>query len=900
MTDQEITTSIGEPQPQLIFNWKLKPDDYKTTIFDKKKMIEMTDIKKVYGFIKNQMGINFEGIKRYSGIPYKTELDQMIKYKESYNKKLKKFIVSFHLPKHKWGRSIPAYHTSLSVYHRPTRHSLCDGIYIDIDMVNAQPTIIIEICNHHNIQLPALKLYVDNPKHFREAIMKHHKVSKDTAKNLPICLMFGGSYDGWLKEHNITHNDNNKIQEIIDIETQIKSVIEIVYRENKDTIEKAVLKQDPNKWKTIEEKKRGVMAMWSQSVERLLQETSISYLIEEKHFKIEEIVPCQDGFMILKELWYDGILADIQNVIKTKFNISLKYIQKPFDEAIEIPIYDQEKSFGEWEDILSAKCLADRYKEEWDKFIILEEGQLFIYKDNRWWNETDDKKRYKLTLYISEDLYELLEMDLQGAIELDEKELNKLLKRLRDMTSKGGAFNDIVRQLLPLVKQAKDTFNKQEYLLGFENGVVDLRTKEFRQYEYDDYMTISTKYEYQEVDYGREEYDGETKTYEIDYLKTDEDGSYEYDITEDQINIWTENRKLQDELINIFQTIQPDITQLNLFLQILASGLDGRPYQKLFLYNGQGGNGKGFTGAMMGKTLGDYYYQAPNGILKDAEKSNTPSPDMYNCMGKRYINFKEVGGAIRVAMLRNLTGGGDFTGRLLHSNPIQFKMMATFVMEFNNAPDLDGKPQASDYRRLTHIDFPVNFTDDENKIDKVIGGTLFKKANTYYETDEFMIKMRPIFLDLLLGVYKSQYVEGKGIVFKIPQSVRDRTEKFIEDQNLFQKVFNDLYKKVEIKLLENGQLDLEDEKKKTIQLKEMWRTFSESEDYKKLRTTREKREYGRDEYYKWCESMFKIEGNTKTGKIIKGIIYKEDDDEIVDDDEIEEETKEYEYDEIEY
>ena len=573
-------------------------------------------------------------------------------------------------------------------------------------------------------------------------------------------------------------------------------------------------------------------------------------------------------------------------VLKTQFNISINYIQKPFDEAIEIPIYDEEKSYEEWEDLLSAKKLADRYIEEWNKYIVMEEGQLFLYKNNRWWNETDDKKRYKLTLYISEDLYELLEAELQGAVELDDKELPKLMRLLRGMTSKGGAFNDIVRQLLPLVKQTKDTFNKQEYLLGFENGLVDLRTKEFREYEYDDYMTITTKYDYKEVNYGYSD-EGD------DYLERNEDGELCYDITAEDIREWTENRKLRDELVNIVETIQPDADQRILYLQVLASGLDGRPYQKLFLFNGQGGNGKGFTGSMMGKSLGDYYYQAPNGILKDAEKSNTPSPDMYNCMNKRYINFKEVGGLIKVAMMRNLTGGGDFTGRLLHSNPVQFKMTSTFVMEFNNAPDLDGKPQASDYRRLTHIDYPINFTDDENKIDKIIGGIQYRRANTYYETDDFMLRMRPIFLDLLLGVYKSKYVENKGIVFEIPQSVRERTEKFIEDQNLFQKVFNDLYRKCEIKTLENGEIDTQDEKKKTIQIKDMWGRFQESEDYKKLRTTREKREYGRDEYYKWCESMFKIEGNTKTGKIIKGIIRKEDDDEIDETEQIEIEQNEY-------
>jgi phage/plasmid-associated DNA primase len=867
--------SIGTPTiPAPIFEWRLKTELFKSSIFDKKEMNEIADIKKVYGFIKNKMGINYKGIKRYSVLPYSSELDQIIKYKECYNKKTKKFNVSFHLPKHKWGRITPSNYTSLSVYHRPTRHSLCDGIYIDIDMVNCQPKIIMEICSHHHIPMVALKKYVDNTQHFRQAIMRHHKVSKDIAKRLPICLMFGGSYDGWIIDNKIITNDRNLIQEIIEIETEIKSIIEIVYTNNKDTIEKAVLKADPSKWKDIDEKKRGVMALWSQSVERLCQETSITYLVEHKNFKIENIVPCQDGFMILKELWYADLITDIELVLKTQFNLSINYIQKPFDEAIVIPIYDNVKSYAEWNDLLSAKKLADRYIEEWNKYIIIEDGQIFLYKNNRWWNETDKEKRYKLTLYISEDLYELLKIELLDAVELDEKELSKLMIILRNMTSKGGAYSDIIRQLLPLVKQTKDTFNKQEYLLGFENGLVDLRTKEFREYEYDDYMTITTKYDYKEVDYGEDDDD--------DFLERDENGDLCFDITAENIIEWTENRRLRTDLSNIIETIQPNAEQRILYLQVLASGLDGRPYQKLFLFNGQGGNGKGLTGSMMGKTLGEYFYQAPNGLLKDAEKSNTASPDMYNCMNKRYINFKEVGGLIKVAMMRNLTGGGDFTGRLLNCNPIQFKMTSTFVMEFNNAPDFDVKAQASDYRRLTHIDYPINFTDDENKIDKIIGGIQYRKANTFLETDAFLLMMRPIFLDLLLGVYKSKYIENKGIVFEIPKSVRERTEKFIEDQNLFQKVFNDLYKKCEIKLLDNGQIDKQDEKKKTIKIKDMWQTFEQSDDYRKIRTSREKREYGRDEYYKWCESMFKIEGNAKTGKIIKSIILKDDDDDIVD------------------
>ena len=588
------------------------------------------------------------------------------------------------------------------------------------------------------------------------------------------------------------------------------------------------------------------MALWSQSIERMLQETAIKWLVDNKGMKLEDVVPSQDGFMILKQYYYDGIIEDLNAVLLNEMHIGVKFICKPFDEAIEIPSYEDEKTFDEWEDLLSAKCLADRFIFEYNNYIVKNGNNLYVYWgdkssgviiNGRWYDETDEKKRYKTTLYISEDLYNLINEELNGAVELDEKELPKLLKILRNATSKGGNMTDIIKHILPKARQTEEDFNSNAFLLGFNNGVYDLLKDEFRDYAFNDYITISTKYDYQTPDYEMEE-----------------------------------NAKIREELISIFETIQPDPECRLLFLQILASGLDGRAYQKLFLFNGQGGNGKGLTGSLMDTTLGDYYHQPSNGILKDVEKSNSPSPDMFNLKNKRYINFKEVAGSIRVAMLRNLTGGGKFSGRLLHSNPEQFFMSGTFVMEFNNAPELDGKPQRADYRRLVDNYFPVNFTDDPEKIDKEIGGVLYKQANTYYETQEFLQKSRLIFLDMLLGVYR-QYkdIEGStGIKFIVPASIRKRTEQFIENQNLFQKVFNDLWKKIEI-IAD----DKEDEKKKTKQVKELWESILASEEHRRL-SYRDKRQYSRDEFYKWIGENFKVEGNSKTGKLIKGLQRKTD------------------------
>jgi phage/plasmid-associated DNA primase len=860
--------------PPSAFAWSLNKCLFTDTIFGKKKLVEYCDVKKVYGFIKNNLGISFQGVKKYEFICVKdkTEQEQMERFKELYNTQLKAFQTAVFLPKHKWGRVIPANdYLSLSIMRRETRHSLCDDIYMDIDMVNAQPTILFEIARQNDKKLEWVKEYVKQPKEYRELIMNHHNTTKDCAKNLPITIMMGGSYDGWIKEWDIQTNiePTQRIGDIEHMEAELKDVINIVYATNQH-IKKDVLKQDPNKWRNENEAKRGVMGLWCQSVERLLQEEVIKWLVDNKEFQIEKIVPCQDGFMVLKEVWYDGIIEDCNKVLKNKYNFDIKFINKPFDEKIDIPLFEGSKEWDEWEDLLSSKKLGDFFIEKFGDYVVKYKNCVYVYHNNRWYDETDKNKRHKLTLFISEKLYEARREDIDGDVSLKERHLSLLLKMLRNKTSSMTGMNEIMVHLLSKAKENEEDFNSKPFLLGFNNGVYDLELNEFRDYKFDDYITLTTKYDYEKVDYGNND--------EEDFLSKDENGEYEYEITEEQIKLWTTNREIRDELIKVFETIHPDPEVMLLYFQTLASGLDGRAYQKLFLFNGQGGNGKGLTGSLMDAVLGDYYHQPANGILKDVEKANTPSPDMINLKNKRYINFKEVAGAVRVAMLRNLTGGGKFSGRLLNQNPEQFYMSGTFVMEFNTSPDLDGKPQQADYRRLVDILFPVNFTEDTTKIDKEIGGVIFKKANPYYETQEFLSKSKLVFLDVLLNIYQ-QYrdkEQNTGIIFTIPESVRLRTKDFIENQNLFQKVFSSVWEKVEVDY--NDKKDIKD---KTTKLSDIWDSITQSEEYKNL-TYREKRQYSRDECYKWVEGLFKVEGNNKTGKKIVGFVrrcYCEDDEE---------------------
>jgi len=464
--------------------------------------------------------------------------------------------------------------------------------------------------------------------------------------------MYGGCYDSWIKDNNIEMNENKKIPLFAMIEAEMSCVMETVYNENQHIV-KDILKHEPKKWSNEGEKKRGVMALWAQTIERGIMEDAIKFLVETKGFVLEDIVPCQDGLMILKDLYYDNICIELASLSRTKYNFNLTWVDKPFDEAIKIPTFGDILSVQEWIDELSTKKLANRLKEIKENYILFGDSGLFVFCNNRWYNETEyPKKAIHFRKYISEDLYEDRVAAISKAVELSVDEQDKLKEKLRNVTSNGTCIKDIIDHYLCNAKKIpEEGFDAKPFLLGFENGVIDLRGKEFREYKFDDYLTLSTGYNYFAPNYNDPE---------IDKLKT--------------------------ELDKNFQEIQENPEHLKLLKQVLASGLDGINYQSMWFLNGTGGNGKGFIGRLMRKILGSFCYCPNGGILKDVTRANAASPDIADLQYKRYVLFTEMGGTINLTALRRLTGGDGFTGRQLHRGNVSFSLSATLCGEFNIIP----------------------------------------------------------------------------------------------------------------------------------------------------------------------------------------------------------------------
>ena len=87
----------------------------------------------------------------------------------------------------------------LNKLKRNIRHTLATDNYIDIDMENSMPNILLNVCIDNNIKCKYLKKYINNRQKYINEVQQFYNVTKDQAKEIFIMLTFNGSYLTWLK-----------------------------------------------------------------------------------------------------------------------------------------------------------------------------------------------------------------------------------------------------------------------------------------------------------------------------------------------------------------------------------------------------------------------------------------------------------------------------------------------------------------------------------------------------------------------------------------------------------------------------------------------------------------------------------------------------------------------------
>jgi hypothetical protein len=217
--------------------------------------------------------------------------------------------------------------------------------------------------------------------------------------------------------------------------------------------------------------------------------------------------------------------------------------------------------------------------------------KLYCYNGKYWQNDDIIFKKC-----ISTVLYDFLKMILVE-VYWNTREFNSLkskIEKLKLINYK----KDIVETYKEYGVNNVVTFDSKWWLFGFTNTVYDMKQQKFREYCYDDYVSVTCGYDW------REPTNEETETIE-----------------------------------NLIKSVIPIKEERELYLQILCTGIDGRCLEKFIIFNGCGGNGKGVMNDLMSVCVGNYGMIGNNGILFENSKTGS-NPEKSNLHKKRFIVFK--------------------------------------------------------------------------------------------------------------------------------------------------------------------------------------------------------------------------------------------------------------------
>jgi ribosomal protein S8E len=366
------------------------------------------------------------------------------------------------------------------------------------------------------------------------------------------------------------------------------------------------------------------------------------------------------------------------------------------------------------------------------KYIKMLKPNDFLYKNKELycyngtlWVKNDS---VPLLSYISEELYEFM-YDICSPY-LENKKLRAKLDKLKDLRFK----NEIVETCREYLTNEDIEFDSKWYLFGFTNKVLDLLTLEFRDYRFDDYMIMNTGYKW--IDPIDEEY---------------------------------------NTVKNLLHMIQPDKKEYDLWLEIYGTALEGRCLEKFIMYTGCGRNGKGFTNDLALKTFGNYSTLINCAVLFETQKSGAQQ-ELAVINKKRFGLFREPPATreIENSIVKNLTGGGDFTARALYSTETQVKNHLTTGLECNKKSKFKDEFMNAEVDRLIILDYGSTFVMLDKDVDIAKRKYL---ANVEFKTDDWILNHRCAFIKIILDAYKG-YKE-RGYKFDIPKIVMERTHSYM-------------------------------------------------------------------------------------------------------------------------
>jgi P4 family phage/plasmid primase-like protien len=323
----------------------------------------------------------------------------------------------------------------------------------------------------------------------------------------------------------------------------------------------------------------------------------------------------------------------------------------------------------------------------------------------------------KCMLYIQKEKSSKAGMSYDSSMKIVTK-LGTTIGKLKDHKAGTTLVKTCARKMYD--RRFEESLDANPYLLGFDNGIFDLRTMTFRNGEPDDRVVMSVGFDYNYI--GKEP-----------------------------------SEKIIREINECIYKIQPENDMREYIMRYFASCLDGKNRDQSFrIFTGSGGNGKSVLVKLFELALGEYYGILPAAVLTMRESGpNNASPFLADMKGKRAVAIHETEGdaSLQLGKMKGLTGGDKITTRKNFGDPFSFVPMFKLFLICNKLPKIPSDDGGT-WRRIRVSPFESKFV-SADKVDETKHYYLRDKSLD----EEKLSEWSQVFMWMLLNIYYPKYIE---------------------------------------------------------------------------------------------------------------------------------------------
>lgn len=218
---------------------------------------------------------------------------------------------------------------------REARHTIYDGLYVDVDMDNCHPVLTVWMCDRLGIECSHLRDYVDNREsRIKEILDLNPDQDREKVKRLFLTINYGGS-----NPFEDIKKKTSFLKAYFKESASIKSKLCAKFKAFKELSDKhnKVSKKDFNL-------EGSAVAHLCAFVENQMLMRVLDYL-RTHDVPVNECILCFDGVMIPIDSYDDSFLTDLEDLFES-MGIDMKFSTKPFKPVdLEAMGYDEDEEY---------------------------------------------------------------------------------------------------------------------------------------------------------------------------------------------------------------------------------------------------------------------------------------------------------------------------------------------------------------------------------------------------------------------------------------------------------------------------------------------------------------------------------------------------------------------------